>query len=74
MLGVLDIMSVRLTGIGRAGGRPPIARTNITRKLINIPAHSDPNFETNIPLNQVTVHICTSGKQMSDVTSKMALG
>ena len=41
---------------------------------VNIPEHSDPNFETNISLNQVTVHICNSGKQMSDVTSKMALG
>lgn len=67
-------MFIRLTGTGRVGGRPLTARTNITRKLINIPEHSDPNFETNIPLNQVTVHICTSGKQMSDVTSKMALG
>lgn len=74
MLGVLDVMFIRLTGIGRAGGRPPTARTNITLKLINIPEHSDPNFEANISLNQVTVHICTSGKQMSDVTSKMALG
>jgi len=67
-------MFIRFTGIGRTGSSPPTERTNITRKLINIPEHSDPKFETNISLNQVTVHICTLGKQMSDVTSKMALG
>lgn len=67
-------MFIRFTGIGRAGGRPPTERTNKTRKLINIPKHSDPKFETNISLKQVTVHICNLGKQMSDAKSKMALG